>query len=93
MPSGRPLGSKDRNPRKGQPHVGSRPWMLLRMQIGDVMLIENKRGGPVGKLMQQIQADISRNGLKGKMVQSHLLGVQPTSREVFDIIRIERTCL
>lgn len=90
---GRPMGAKDRNPRKGPMHVGSRPWMLSNMAIGDVLLFENKNGGPVGKLMQQIACDVSRIGFKGKVVQSHLLAVQPTSREVFDIVRVERTCL
>lgn len=95
---GRPTGSKDSQPRQRvnkegtlrTPQVGSRPWLLTNLLPGKAILFENVAGGPVGRLMQQIQTDIVRNGLTGKMAQMHLIAINPKTRTVFDIVRVER---
>ena len=84
--AGRPVGAKDTRPRGPQP--GSRSWMIMNMEPGDVLLFENKNGGPVGPLMSQIGVDIRRAGLAGVVVQTHIIGIQPTTRDVYDIVRL-----
>ncbi len=72
------------------PRVGSRPWTLLNLAVGQSAYFE----APPGRLqafMSQIAGDIIRNNLKGKVVQSLIIGVQPTSREVVDLVRVTRT--
>lgn len=83
---GRPVGSKDTRPRGPRP--GSRIWAISNMQPGDVLLFERKDGGPVGALMQQIGTDIRRAGLGGKVLMTHIIGIQPTARDVYDIVRL-----
>lgn len=83
---GRPVGSKDTRIRAPRP--GSRTWLIANMQPGDVLLFERKEGGPVGALMQQIGTDIRRAGLGGKVLQTHLIAIQPTTRDVHDIVRL-----
>lgn len=73
---------------KTGPHVGSRPWALLRLAPGESMFLEASNG--VTRLMQQVATDLHRNGLQGVMTQTHLLAIQPTTREVVDIVRITR---
>lgn len=69
------------------PRVGSRPWKLLQLEVGESLLLE----APAGRLvpfMGQVQVDASRNGVK--ITQSLLYGVDPKSRAVLDIVRVTR---
>lgn len=75
---------------KKSQRVGSRPWLLVNMAVGDTLIFESHVKGQVANLMQQIMTDILRNGLRGKIKQSHLIAVQPTTKEVYDLVRVER---
>ncbi len=83
---GRPPGSTG----KTGPRPGSRPYRLANLPVGEHFLLEVPAGVPVTNYMQQIAADIGRVGLNGKVTQQLLIGIQPTTRQVYDIIRIVR---
>ena len=72
------------------PRIGSRPWQLVNLAPGNSLYFEVPEGQSVTKLMQQINTDILRNDLAGKMKQQHIIGVQPTSRCVIDLVRVTR---
>lgn len=40
--------------------------------------------------MAQIQTDIGRNGLQGKVTQAVFIAIHPATREVVDLVRVER---
>lgn len=75
--------------KKRGPNKGSRPAMLLSLKPGQRVIVE----APIGKtsaVMQQMGADISRNGLSGKIKLSQVLGVEVSTREVVEMILITR---
>lgn len=80
---GRPLGSKY------GPQVGSRPWLLTRLEPGARMFLEAPAGN-LSKFMTQIATDIQRNGLKGKVTQTMVLGIVPATRVVIELVMITR---
>lgn len=67
------------------PNIGSRPWKLLRMAPGERLLFE-AQPGRASALMQQIGADIHRNGLSGKRHQSIAFAIVPATREVIELV-------
>lgn len=71
------------------PRPGSRPWLLINLKPGSSLLFEVKTA-KVSLMMQQINADMYKNGLQGQFTQSHILGVEVNKREVVDIIRVTR---
>jgi hypothetical protein len=68
------------------PHIGSRPWALLRMQPGDSLCLEAPAGRATA-FQQQVYADIHRNGLAGSRRLELLLAIHPSTRRVFEIVR------
>lgn len=70
------------------PRVGSRPWALLNLQPGESLFFQAQNGVP--RLMAQIATDMQRNGLSGAMTQTVFLAIQPTTREVIEIVRVTR---
>jgi hypothetical protein len=71
------------------PRPGSRPWVLLNLGAGESVILE----APSGRLqsfMQQVNTDINRAGLRGQVRQQHLLAIQPKTRVVYDLVRVER---
>lgn len=71
------------------PRPGSRPFLLSNMKPGDSALLE----APLGRLqpfMNQIAVDIGRCGLNGKITQSTILGVELSTRQVYEIVRVTR---
>lgn len=82
---GRPPGS---GMGKIGPRIGSRPWALLRLQPGERIFLEVR--GSVASTMQQIGTDVQRNGLGGKITQTLVLGVVPSSRDVIDLVMLTR---
>ena len=80
---GRPPGPA----KKTGPRPGSRPYLLINLKPGERAYLE----APPGRLqpfMQQVQVDISRNGLQGKVTQTHVLGVVPSTRSVVDLVMV-----
>lgn len=71
------------------PRPGSRPHALVNLPVGHSLVFEAPQGRSYA-FMAQIQTDIQRNGLKGKMEQALLIAVHPATREVFDIVRVTR---
>ena len=70
--------------------VGSRPWNIARLQIGESMILEAKPGRRAA-LMSQIQVDVQRLGLTAAQIkQSAIVGVHLEGRHVLDLIRVER---
>lgn len=69
------------------PRPGSRPFTLLSLKSGVRILFEAPPGRATA-LMQQIQADTTRNGIKVK--QAIVLGVQPDTRELLEIVAVTR---
>ena len=67
----------------------SRAASLRGLAPGRSLLLDAPLGR-VAAFMQQIQADISRLGLSGQFTQSHILGIDPRTREVVDIVRVTR---
>jgi hypothetical protein len=55
---------------KRGPRPGSRPWTLVNMKVGDRLFFEAHNS--TVRLMQQIGADMHRNGLTGKIRQTHV---------------------
>ena len=88
-PPGRPKGSKDKVFKPRGPREGSRPHTLLNLEPGERCFFEAEVGRG-GRLMQQIGADISRNGLQGKVSQRLLLAIEPSSREVVELVMVTR---
>lgn len=90
---GRPPGSKtraDAEPRaKTGPRVGSRPYLLANMKPGERAWLE----APTGRaqaFMQQIAADILRSGTQGLITQALILGIQPSTRKVYELVMLTR---
>jgi hypothetical protein len=73
---------------KRGPRPGSRPWTLVNMKVGDRLFFEAHNS--TVRLMQQIGADMHRNGLTGKIRQTHVLGIDIAEREVLDLVLVER---
>ena len=80
---GRPPGTKL------GPRVGSRPWKLAQMMPGDRIFLEAP-GGNLQNFMKQIGADISRGGLSGLVTQTLILGIEPATRNVIDLVMLTR---
>lgn len=74
---------------KTGPQVGSRPWHLLRMVKGDCLFFASNKPS-VMALMGRINSDIHKNNLTGKFKQTHFIAVQPSTKEVLDLVRVER---
>jgi len=73
--------------RKTGPRVGSRPWQLLRLKPGERIFLEAPPGRSQA-FMQQVAADIQRNNLRGKRSQTLILGVEPATRTIIDIVMV-----
>lgn len=90
---GRPPGSKtraDAKPReKTGPRPGSRPHMLANMELGERTFLEAPQGR-VQAFMQQIGADITRGNLQGKITQTLILGIEPATRQVYELVMLTR---
>lgn len=71
------------------PRHGSMADRLLSMQPGDVEFFDATSRGPM-PLQQTVCACAKRNGLTGKLKQEWFVSVQPTTREVIDIVRVTR---
>lgn len=71
------------------PRKGSRPYLLLNLKPGERAVFMAPPSG-ASKLMQQIWADVARNGLGGKIRQSLVIGVEVSSREVIDMVLVTR---
>lgn len=78
-PRGRPKG----------PRPGGRPSALLNLKPGERCFFEASIGKG-SRLMQQIGADVSRNDLSGKIEQRLLLAVEPSSRELIELVMVTR---
>ena len=84
---GIPIG--DTNGMKNS-RIGSRPWSIARLQVGESMILEAKPGRRAA-LMSQIQVDIQRLGMSAEQIkQCAIVGVHLESRHVLDLIRVER---
>ncbi len=71
------------------PRIGSRVWKIAQLDEGDSLLLE----APAGRLqpfMQQVNVDIMRAGMKGRVSQSLILGIEPATRQVYEIVRLVR---
>jgi hypothetical protein len=72
------------------PRVGSRTWELSCMHPGDVRLFLAP-AGRLSTLMQQIRTDIGRIGGDATTFnQSHILGVEPSTKTVIDIVKVTK---
>lgn len=69
--------------------IGSRPSMINRLAVGESLFLQAPLGRVVA-FMGQVSADIGRIGLRGKVSQSLIIGVEPATREVYDIVKITR---
>lgn len=86
-----PLPPKKRGRKAGVktgPRIGSRPWQLINMKAGDQLFLKAPNG--VSRLMMQIQADISRNGLTKQFTMRRIIGVAPCESEVVHIVEVTR---
>jgi len=63
--------------------------MLLRLRDGKRAFLEAPKGR-LQAFMQQVAADIHRNGLKGLVTQSAVFGVLPNTRELIELVMVER---
>ena len=70
--------------------IGSRPSMINRLAVGESLFLQAPTGR-LGQFMQQVSSDIQRIGLKGKVSQSLIIGVESATREVYDIVKVTRT--
>ena len=70
--------------------IGSRPSMINRLAVGESLFLQAPPGRVVA-FMGQVSEDIGRVGLRGKVSQSLIIGVEPTTREVYDIVKVTRT--
>lgn len=90
---GRPPGSKTRDdaaPRKKTgPRPGSRPYLIANLKHGQRVFLEAPVGD-VQRFMQQVAADITRCELQGKVVQGIVLGIQPSTRNVYELVMLTR---
>jgi hypothetical protein len=72
------------------PRVGSRTWELSRMFPGDVRLYAAP-SGRLSVLMSMIRVDIGRIGGDATTFnQSHILGVEPSTKTVIDIVKVTK---
>ena len=84
------IGDTDAMSKELKFHVGSRPWAIARLQVGESLILEAPPGRRAA-LMSQIQVDIRRLGLTASNIrQRSIVGVQPDDRSVLDLIRVER---
>lgn len=72
-----------------EPRVGSRSHALVNLPVGHSLVFEAPQGR-LSAFRAQIQTDIQRNGLNGKVEQSLLLAIHPATREVYEIVRVTR---
>lgn len=77
-------------PKKYGPRIGSRPWKLLQLEPGECLLLSAPSGQPLQAFMQNIASDITRNGLKGQLHQSLILGIEISTRQVYEIVKVSR---
>lgn len=71
------------------PRLNSRAWKLKMMERGDRLLFE-AAAGKGQKTMQQIAADLTRLNLVGMTNMSIAIGVEYSTRKLFDIVIVER---
>jgi hypothetical protein len=70
--------------------IGSRPWLLSRMEPGDRLLFEVKIGQETSTLQQQITTDAGRtHHPRGTLKTRVVIGIEIATRECFDIIMVE----
>ena len=72
-----------------QTRPGSRPHTLENLEVGSSHFFQVKKQS-TSKLMQQISVDISRVGLNGRLKQEVLLAIQPTTKQVVELVMVTR---
>lgn len=87
--NGRAIGRPKGTGRKLGPRTGSRASLLLSLQPGQRTILEAPKGR-LGPFMAQIHTDANRSGLNGRISVALLLGLNPTTREVIDLVVITR---
>lgn len=68
---------------------GSRPWLITNLKPGESLFLEAPKGR-LQPFMQQVAADIYRVGLATLVSQSLVLGIEPATREVFELVKLTR---
>mgnify|MGYP000146140800 FL=1 len=87
--NGKPLGRPKGTGKPMGPRPGSRLHMLANMKPGQRVFLEV----PAGRLqafMAQVGTDISRGKLGGLITQALILGINPTTRQVIDLVMLTR---
>jgi hypothetical protein len=69
------------------PRIGSRPWKLAQLGPGETLLLEAPKGR-LQPFMQQVAADFIRSGMQGKLEQVFILGIEPSTRIVHEIVMV-----
>lgn len=71
------------------PHPGSRPHRIAALALGERTFFEAP-SGRLSAFMQQVGTDIGRCGLRGRVAMAHVLGIQPVTREVIELVMCTR---
>ena len=70
-------------------HLNSRPWKLAHLKPGESLILEVPPGRSLSAFMSQCVVDFGR--IEGmKFSQALVLGVDPKTRTVSDLVRITR---
>lgn len=80
---------RGRPPGKTGPRPGSRPFLLANLKHGQRAFLEAP-AGDVQRFMQQVAADISRGGLKGRVTQALVVGIQLNNRAMHELVMVTR---
>lgn len=70
------------------PRVGSRPWHLLNLSVGQSFYVEVEKD--MASTMGHLSNNIFHNGLQGKIELQALLAIHPKTREVIELVRALR---
>lgn len=70
--------------------IGSRPSQISRLEPGESLFLCAPRGR-LAQFMSQIRVDIARAGMSGQVSQSLVLGVEPSTREVYELVKLSRS--
>lgn len=68
----------------------SRAWRISQMQPGDSILFERPTTRPLPAFQQTLSIDIGRAGMRGLVSQSLLLGIELSTRQTYEIVRLTR---
>lgn len=72
------------------PRVGSRVWALSQIEPGGRIALIVPKGITPSAFMQQVGTDIGRANLRGVLRQTIAIGVVVSSREVLDLVLVDR---